>query len=72
MSLEIFDFALNLWVDGIPPSHAKKLIDSRNPHLIPELYSLFRRFASDYVTRMIKPYLKLPGPLVELDETHLG
>ena len=42
MSLEIFDLALNLWVDLIPPSHAKKLIDSRNPHLLPDLYTLFR------------------------------
>ena len=42
MSLEIFDLALNLWIDLIPPSHAKKLIDTKNPHLLPDLYTLFR------------------------------
>ena len=56
LSLEVFDFVLNMWIDMIPPSHAKKLIDSRNPHLLPELYSLFRNLASSYVNRMIKPY----------------
>jgi ribosomal protein S27AE len=42
MSLEVFDLALNLWIDLIPPSHAKKLIDTKNPHLLPDLYTLFR------------------------------
>ena len=71
IKIELFDAALHMWIDMIPVASARKMIENRDPHKIGELFRLFRRAASYYISVNVRDRIRFDG-VVEVDETKIG